>query len=200
MKYNIDIGDEPIMDNDFIILCRKAKDIIKQTNNSSPSLLMVRLNISLETANRVLQYLNQCNYSTGVTSIPQKDQIDFDSLDGHSFEYFCADILLYNGFTNIQVTQGSGDFGVDILCFLNGIAYAIQCKCYSSTVGNKSVQEVYSGKTYYNCQKAIVITNNYFTPAAEETARMTNVELWDRHRLKEMVLIAYKNGYIPKKY
>ena len=121
-------------------------------------------------------------------------------LDGHAFEYFCADLLKYNGFEHIQVTSGSGDFGVDILCEYKSVSYAIQCKCYANTVGNKAVQEIFSGKVFYHCEKAVVITNNYFTAAAEETARLTNVELWDRGRLNELYHIARKNGYFPQKY
>lgn len=126
--------------------------------------------------------------------------IDFDILDGHAFEYFCADLLRYNGFECIQVTSGSGDFGVDILCKFKSVTYAIQCKCYANTVGNKAVQEILSGKVFYHCEKAVVITNNYFTAAAEETARMTGVELWDRGRLKELYRIALSNGFIPQRY
>ncbi len=38
-----------------------------------------------------------------------------DYMDGHDFEYWCADLLRHNGFSNVRVTQGSGDQGVDIL-------------------------------------------------------------------------------------
>lgn len=129
-----------------------------------------------------------------------QDRFNYDTLDGHAFEYFCADLLRYNGFEHIQVTSGSGDFGVDILCDYKSVSYAIQCKCYANTVGNKSVQEIFSGKAFYNCEKAIVITNNYFTAAAEETARLTSVELWDRGRLNELYRNAIGNGFKPKKY
>ena len=58
-----------------------------------------------------------------------------------------------------------------------------------------SLQEILSGKVFYHCEKAVVITNNYFTAAAEETARVTGVELWDRGRLKELYRIALSNGF-----
>lgn len=38
-----------------------------------------------------------------------------DAMDGHEFEYFCAELLKENGFVNVEVTQASGDFGVDVL-------------------------------------------------------------------------------------
>lgn len=112
----------------------------------------------------------------------------FDNMDGHEFEYFCADILKYNGFTNVEVTKGSGDQGIDILSEKDGIKYAIQCKCYNSDIGNKAVQEAYSGKTFYNCHIAVVMTNRYFTPAAKELAEKNGVILWDRDKLNSLVL------------
>ena len=53
---------------------------------------------------------------------------------------------------------------------------------------------------FYHCEKAVVITNNYFTAAAEETARVTGVELWDRGRLKELYRIALSNGFGTQRY
>lgn len=58
-----------------------------------------------------------------------------DAMDGHEFEYFCAELLKENGFVNVEVTQASGDFGVDVLAEKDGVTYAVQCKCYSDKVG-----------------------------------------------------------------
>lgn len=200
-----------------------ALSLIVKHNNPSISLLRVELNLTLNEASKVMDILAQNNIikkdqngefsivnsnvifknGTNVNPInespPLPSDFSFDFLDGHSFEYFCADLLQYNGYTNIQVTSGSGDFGVDILCKLNTDTYAIQCKCYSGNVGNKAVQEVVTGRIFYNCTKSIVMTNSYFTAAAEETARLTDTELWDRHRINEMLAIALRNGYSIKK-
>ena len=105
---------------------------------------------------------------------------DFDRMDGHQFEYFCADVLRSNGFINVEVTPGSGDQGVDILAEKDDIRYAIQCKCYSSDLGNKPVQEVNTGKAVYRCQVGAVITNRHFTQGAKDAAAATGVLLWDR--------------------
>ena len=40
---------------------------------------------------------------------------EMDDMEGHEFEYFCADLLKDNGFAEVEVTRGSGDYGVDIL-------------------------------------------------------------------------------------
>lgn len=107
-----------------------------------------------------------------------------DSMEGHQFEYACANILRANGFKSVKVTQGSGDFGVDVLAEKNGIRYAIQCKCYSNKLNNKPIQEVIGGLAYYGCSKGAVMTNQYFTEPAKELARINGVELWDRDVLQ----------------
>lgn len=115
------------------------------------------------------------------------DPVDFDSMEGHDFEYFCADLLRQNGFSSVTVTQGSGDHGIDILAEKDDITYAIQCKCYSSNIGNAAVQQAHTGKSLYKRDVAVVITNRYFTPQATEEAHHLGVKLWDRNKLKELI-------------
>lgn len=115
-----------------------------------------------------------------------------DCMDGHTFEYWCADLLKKNGFINVEVTQGSGDQGVDILAQKDGIKYAIQCKCYSSDLGNTPVQEVSAGKTIYRCHVGAVMTNRFFTSGATVAADATGTLLWDRNTLKEFINKANK--------
>ena len=124
--------------------------------------------------------------STNINS--QYIHTDIDNMDGHSFEYFCADILRHEGFTNVTVTPGSGDQGVDILAKKEGIAYAIQCKHYSSPVGNTPIQEVFAGKAFYGCQVGIVMTNSTFTTGAVQLAQVTGIILWDRSVIDNMIL------------
>lgn len=71
-------------------------------------------------------------------------------MDGHEYEYACAQYLKRNGFINVQVTKASGDQGIDIIA-TKGKKYGIQCKYYSAAVGNKAVQEAYAGANFYGC-------------------------------------------------
>lgn len=114
-------------------------------------------------------------------------QKNFDLMEGHEFEYFCAELLKKNSYENVSVTQGSGDQGIDIIAYKDGIKYGIQCKCYSSDIGNKAVQEVYAGKAFYNCHVGIVLTNRDFTRSAVELARNNGVILWNRTKLLQMI-------------
>lgn len=108
---------------------------------------------------------------------------DYDYMTGEEFEEFCADILRGNGYTNVEVTKASGDHGIDVLASKDGLRYAIQCKRYSKAVGNKAVQEAYSGKAIYKADVAVVMSNMDFTSQAIDDARKLGVELWDRNKI-----------------
>ena len=108
---------------------------------------------------------------------------DFDNMEGLVFENWCASLLSENGYNNVEVTRGSGDQGVDIVCQKDDIKYAIQCKCYTYDLGNTPVQEVHAGKNIYKCQIGVVMTNRYFTAGAKELAESTGVLLWDRDKI-----------------
>lgn len=112
---------------------------------------------------------------------------DIDLMEGHDFEYYCAELLRQQGFQEVEVTRGSGDYGIDILAEKDGITYAIQCKCYSGPVGVKAVQEAYAGRDYYDCMVGAVLTNQYFTQPAVEAAKKLKILLWDRGYLEGML-------------
>ena len=118
-----------------------------------------------------------------------KNNIDdfVSNMDGFDFEKYAGNLLKANGFTKVEVTQCSNDFGVDIMAYKDDIKYAIQCKKYSSPVGIKAVQEVIGSKTMNDCHVAVVLTNNAFTKSAIELAEKNNVLLWDRKKLKELI-------------
>lgn len=110
-----------------------------------------------------------------------------DEMEGHDFEYFCAQLLEERGFIDVEVTRGSGDYGVDILAEKDGVTYAIQCKRYTSPVGVDAIQQVYAGKDYYDRMVGVVMTNQYFTAPAVEVAKKLRVLLWDRGYLDSMM-------------
>jgi len=106
---------------------------------------------------------------------------DIDVMDPFEFESFIAKLLKYEGYS-AEVTKKSGDQGVDILAEKDGEKWAIQTKRYElgKKISNKAVQEVHTGKEFYKCQRAAVITNQFFTDSARQIADTTNVILWDR--------------------
>ena len=137
--------------------------------------------------NQIIQEENDWRRQQRGLSPIESEMEKVDNMDGHAFENWCAELLKQTGFTEVEVTPGSGDQGVDILAVKEGVYYAIQCKCYSSDLGNTPIQEVYAGKEMYNCQVGAVMTNRHFTEGARKLAEKTRVLLWDRNKLIELL-------------
>ena len=110
-----------------------------------------------------------------------------DEIEGHDFEYYCAELLKKRGFEEVSVTKGSGDYGVDVLAEKDGVTYAIQCKAYTTPVGVKAVQEACAGREFYDRMVGAVLTNQYFTKPAVEAAKKLKILLWDRRYLDSMI-------------
>lgn len=146
---------------------KKAKELVRQEEERKKRVERSRVYELYQTANHKLA---EC-----------------DSMNGFQFERFCGNLLRNNGFRNVEVTQGSGDYGIDILAEKDEVTYAIQCKCYSSKIGNKVIQEVYSGKAFYNRMVGVIMTNNYFTQSAIDTAKKTKILLWNRDKIKDFI-------------
>lgn len=59
----------------------------------------------------------------------------------------------------------------------DGLKAGIQCKLYSSSIGNKAVQEAFAGKSYHSLDATIVMSNAPFTKSAQNLAESTGVIL-----------------------
>ena len=108
------------------------------------------------------------------------DMSAIDRMDGIAFENIFAELLRNNGYKKVEITKASGDYGVDIIAVKDSKNYAFQCKCYSSNLGIKPIQEVYSGAKMYRADIAVVVTNSYFTSSAISLANKLDVLLWNR--------------------
>lgn len=122
---------------------------------------------------------------------------DIDVMDGFEFESFIAKLLKYEGYTT-EVTKKVGDQGVDILAEKDGEKWAIQTKRYElgKKISNKAVQEVHTGKEFYKCHRAAVITNQFFTDSARQIADMTDVVLWDRRFVASLLEKLKESNFI----
>ena len=110
-------------------------------------------------------------------------------VNGYDYEQFIAEYLKASGYSSVSVTQYSGDYGVDVIARKGSNKYAVQCKYYSTPVGVQAVQEVVGGMAHYNCNKAMVITNNTFTDPAKRLAAENGV------KLKQYIEIGHINRF-----
>lgn len=104
------------------------------------------------------------------------------AMNGKDYERCAASYLRTHGYRRVKITGNSSDYGVDITAHRGGHRYAVQCKFYSHPVGVAAVQQVVGGMAYYNCDRAMVITNTTFTRQARELAGRNEVELLDNIR------------------
>ena len=111
----------------------------------------------------------------------------FEDMEGAEFEQYCAELLEAKGFENVETTPQSHDYGIDIIADKDGITYAIQCKCYSDTIGIKAIQEAYAGRDYYKSMVGVVMTNQSFTKSAIEFAGKLNILLWDGDYVMKLI-------------
>ena len=106
-----------------------------------------------------------------------------DRLSPFDFEEWIASFLRVAGY-KAKVTKKSGDYGVDVIAEKEHDKIAIQVKKYTKPVGIKPIQEVYTGKEYYGCNDAWVMTTApYFTQAAKNLASIHNVKLFNKEDL-----------------
>lgn len=101
---------------------------------------------------------------------------------GIDFEHWCADRIAEQGWA-VTVSKASGDQGVDVLATKSDFTVAIQCKRYSSAVGNKAVQEVFAGMRHYRANAAMVIATSGFTKSAIELSENTGVIILDAENI-----------------
>lgn len=96
---------------------------------------------------------------------------------GYDYEEYCCEYLRKKGYKHIQLTPRAGDHGIDIIAVKRRKKYAFQCKYYEGKVGNRAVQEAYTGCSFYECDIPVVMTNSEFTKNAVMEAERLGVEL-----------------------
>ncbi len=126
---------------------------------------------------------------------------DIDSLSGYDFEEILSYLFRYFGFKT-TITKKSGDYGVDIFAKNKSLNYCIQAKLYyNHNVGASAIQQIETGKRYFACDYAVVVTNSRYTKQAIDMARQLNVILFAREDLKLMLNeLRKRNKKFLKKY
>lgn len=123
-------------------------------------------------------------------TLEQFDQTKFvtmyavDAMDGYEFEDFLVRLFTTIGY-DVESTKKGADQGADLFAERFGQKIVIQAKNYKDSVGNAAVQQALAAKSFYNCDDAMVVTNNYFTGSAKDLAAASGVRLVSRTELQE---------------
>ena len=105
-----------------------------------------------------------------------------DNLKGKEFEEFLLSHFKNLGYKG-ELTPVTNDYGADLILKKDGEKIVVQAKRYSNKVGIEAVQQIIGAKEYYKATKGMVVTNSFFTPNAVKLASSSNIELWDRNKL-----------------
>lgn len=104
-------------------------------------------------------------------------------MDGIAFEHWCARQLETQGWI-VAVSKASGDQGTDVVAERDGKKVAIQCKRYTNPIGNKAVQEAFTGAQNVDAGESCVVGTGGFTASAKQIAAKTGVKLLDAANIK----------------
>jgi restriction system protein len=143
------------------------------------------LNYSPQSARRYLMAIEDAakeNAADGPVSLS-------DVTTGIDYERFCAERLRAAGW-DAKLTKATGDQGTDIIAEHSrqrGQRVVIQCKFYTSPVGNKAVQEVVAARLHEGADRAIVVTNATYTKSARQLAGTMGVILLHHDELPTLL-------------
>lgn len=113
---------------------------------------------------------------------PSIQMEEIDKMDGKTFEEFLG-VLFRNLGYKVEVTRYSGDYGADLILQKRRKRIVVQAKRYSNNLGVDAIKEAYTAQKYYKCNSAMVVTNSHYTKQAKKLARGTEVTLWNREKL-----------------
>lgn len=99
-----------------------------------------------------------------------------ENMSGDEYEEYCKYLLKRRGWI-VELTPKSGDQGVDLIATKENLKVCIQCKRYSKPVGNKAIQEIFTGKQFYSGSHGVLVSNAGFTKSAKSLASKTGIIL-----------------------
>lgn len=108
---------------------------------------------------------------------------EIDRMTGDEFEQRLGILFEKLGYKVDYVGSHRGDYGADLVIEKASVRRVVQAKRHTSYIPERAVQEAVAAIKMYKAQRAMVVTNNYFSRAAWTLARANNVELWDRDEL-----------------
>ncbi len=109
-------------------------------------------------------------------------------MKGITFEEYCQIKFEELGYKT-ETTAKSHDYGADLILKKRGCKTVVQCKRYNAKIGIAAIQQAIGAKGFYKTDRAMVVTNSFFTQSAKDLAKANGVELWDRNKIRQMFVI-----------
>ena len=113
---------------------------------------------------------------------------DMREMQPYDFEKYVAWIFEKMGY-HAQVTQASGDHGLDVILKKDGKLYGVQCKRYAegNNIGEPELRDFYGTLTASHMLAGFFVTTSDFTPPAYAWIKGKPITLINGERLIEMV-------------
>lgn len=103
-------------------------------------------------------------------------------MDGKEFEFFLKVFFQKQGYS-VEMVPPARRHGADLMVKKSDATTVIQVKKQDKPVDHDSVDQILDAKKMKQSNQACVMTNNYFTDDAKESASVSGVKLLDRDDL-----------------
>ena len=107
-----------------------------------------------------------------------------DKPSGKAFEEYLTVQFRKMGY-RVRMTEGSHDYGADLILKKRKTCIVVQAKRYEKNIGISAIQGVVGSIAYYGADRAMVVTNRYFTKSTQNLAKQNGVELWNREVIRK---------------
>ena len=104
-----------------------------------------------------------------------------------AFEKYCVLCLRGDSFKSVIRTTEAGTEYANIIAYKDSLKYIIICTQKVNNVA-QTIQNAAEGKKQYSADKAVVLSQEYFSESAKETASEMGVDLWGRDKFVLMLL------------
>jgi len=146
--------------------------------------------------------LESTSKSTIESSLISESDLEnnFSRISWRKMEELTGELFRKKGYS-IEVTQASGDYGIDVWAKKDDMTIGIQVKKWRKDVGFDDVAKTL-GSNMSKANKYILIsTTSFFTPQAWEHQKQhsTIIELWDTNRFKKEIRSNFVKSSSSKK-
>lgn len=96
------------------------------------------------------------------------------------YEKLVSEHLAEKGY-QVDLTPYSGDYGVDIFTKSDKEKIVVQVKMFGSTtrkINRRMVMELHGAKDYFDCNKAMIVTDGDILPDAKEVADKLDIDIY----------------------
>ena len=164
----------------------------KKFKNEVPNFILKKSNIKEELEGSGMSYqLSENQLNSLIEQIEtflekEAEEMKYDpDMSPYDYEDFCANEFNKSGWS-ASSTKNSSDQGIDVIAKRKNETLVAQCKKYSKPVGNKAVQEVVAGISFYKADVGIVIATNGYTKSAKSLASANNIKLIHHSEIKAL--------------